>query len=522
MIARRVVFVAAGWLALALGLGACNEQGRSDFKISYAERAERERQLPPLPDITGFTTEAIARKAPPSRPGTVSLAEMRAFPDLAEFLESDTPRRLRLIQSRVHPRAIVIRSGVYNFFQFYEEVKKLDTPGAIAMEGDAYILRMPLLVAAGATLIISDKDAEEVRLSREHGAFIANSGDLFILRTKVTGWDEGKKMPAPFTEKHDFRPFITTWSGSRLYIAQSTIASMGYLKGKSYGISYSTCMACLKRNRDLPRPTGALVKSRFTDMYYGFYSYEADDVAIVGNVYSDNIVYGIDPHDRSRRLIIAANEAYGTKKKHGIIVSREVNDSWIFNNNSHNNHGSGIMIDRTSVNNVVANNTSVDNGADGITFFESQDNVAYNNTVLNNKKSGIRIRNSWNIRMYGDQVSGNKGPAVEVYTAAIEDQETRDFELDPYTRKASAEIVGMSARTPSRTPVFKIGDEIDFLTLSGIRLMSSSRLFSAEGVEEDAPDLATRIQEETTSVTLEPRRKKDPGGAVVASSGGGH
>lgn len=506
-------------LVAFLGLGSgCDNASKADFAVSYAQHENIENQAPSLPDISGYTLEKIARKSPPSRPGIVEIAEMNDFPDLSEFLEDDTPRRLRLIQKRIHPRALVIRSGSYNFFQLYEAVRQLDEPDAIVLNKGIYTLRMPLLVAAGASLTISDVDAKEIRLSRDRNAFIANSGDLFILRTKVTGWDEQNKKPSGFVEKHEFRPFITTWSGSRLYIAGADISSMGYLEGKSYGLSYSACSACLKKTPDLSRPTGAIVASRFSDMYYGFYSYEADDVAIVGNVYADNIVYGIDPHDRSRRLIIAENEAYGSKKKHGIIVSREVNDSWIFNNHAHNNHGSGIMLDRTSVNNIVANNVSVDNGADGITFFESQNNITFNNTVLNNKRSGIRIRNSWNVKLVGDQIAGNKGPAVDIYTAALEGQETRDFELDPYTRKASAEIIGMSIRTPDRTVAFKIGDGIDGLKLSNIRMMSSSHIF-ANDVGEDKSTLFSRLQEEKTLVEITPRRKENSDGALVVADG---
>lgn len=510
-------------LASFVGLGSgCDNASRTDFTVSYAQHDDNSNTLPPsLPDISGYTLEKIARKAPSSSPGIVEIAEMKDFPDLSEFLEDDTPRRLRLIQKRIHPRALVIRSGRYNFFQLYDTVKGLadpDAQDAITMKNGIYTLHMPLLVLAGASLTISDVDAREVRLSRDRNAFIANSGDLFILRTKVTGWDEKQNKPAGFVEKHEFRPFITTWNGSHLYIAGADISSLGYLKGKSYGLSYSTCSACLKKAPNLPRPTGAIVASRFSDMYYGFYSYEADDVAIVGNVYADNIIYGIDPHDRSRRLIIAENEAYGSKKKHGIIVSREVNDSWIFNNHAHNNHGSGIMIDRTSVNNIIANNISIDNGADGITFFESQNSTTYNNTVLNNKRSGIRIRNSWNVKLVGDQIAGNKGPAVDIYTAALEGQETRDFELDPYTRKASAEIIGMSIRTPPRTAAFKVGDGIDSLKLSDIRMMSSSHIF-ADDVGESESALFSKLQEENTLVEIVPRRKDAPGGAIVVADG---
>src|SRR3546814_5253813 len=82
-------------------------------------------------------------------------------------------------------------------------------------------------------------------------------------------------------------------------------------------------------------------------MYFGFYSYEADRVALIGNEYRNNMIYGIDPHDYSRKLIIAFNSAYGAQKKHGIIGSRGVDDSYFIGNLAFGNHGTGLMLDRS-------------------------------------------------------------------------------------------------------------------------------------------------------------------------------
>lgn len=480
----------------------------SGMTVSYTQRNSESFEAPDLPDISRFTVQNIERKVPPQRIGSVKVDEMKNYPDLAEFLEDDAPRALRLVQKRIHPQAIVVRSGNYTLSKLYMALQNTDAPEAMTRKGKIYTLRMPLLVAANASLTVSGNDVSELRLSREQGAFIASSGNLFLIRTKVSGWSEKDNKPAWFKDKNDFRPFITVWSGGKLYAAKSTVRSLGYMKGKAYGFSYSTCVACLKKNLNLPRPTGEIVESRFSDMYYGFYSYEADDVAIVRNVYADNIVYGIDPHDRSNRLIIAENEAYGTRKKHGIIGSREVKYSWIFNNYSHDNHGSGIMLDRTSSHNIVANNVSTRNGADGITFFESENNISYNNMVMNNARTGVRARNSWNIRMHGDQIAGNGGPAIHVYTARLEEKEKhRDFELDPYTQRAGAEIVDVSIRTLDDMPAFKVGDHIDGLKISGLRLLSPPRLFA--GKLSDDEELLARVQEDGTFVEVSPRRVEE-------------
>ncbi|MDH5722402.1 MAG: right-handed parallel beta-helix repeat-containing protein [Alphaproteobacteria bacterium] len=438
-------------------------------------------EKPYLPDISGFTYENLLKRVPKVQTGRVYIDKMKYYPEFKKFLEKKAPQKLRLIQRQISPRALVIKSGHYDWKTLYKAVHTNDPESKIIeKQGDDYILRMPLLVLRGASLTISGIDVNALKISAQSNAFLVNAGDLYILRTKVYGWDEEKNDQAWFdlehykTEKYKYRPFIATWGGGGLYLVESDFYSMGYSGGKSYGLSYSACTPCQKVDPDVPEATGWVLNNRFYDFYYGFYSYEAEDVAIIGNTYIDNIVYGIDPHDRSRRLIIAKNEAYGTKKKHGIIISREVNDGWIFDNHSHHNKGSGFMIDRTSVNNVIANNIAEYNEQDGLTFFESEDNITWGNVFRYNKKNGLRIRNSWDIHMYNDEIYGNGGTSVEVYTANIDGHETRDLDFDPYTQKAGVTVRGAKIRT-SGAAAFKITNA-ELLGLSNIKLWAGTHI----------------------------------------------
>lgn len=459
--------------------------------------------LPPLPDVSGFTTENIIKKIPESFPGRITISPMNLYPEFSEFLEDDAPRRLRLLQHRINPMAIMIESGHYTFTQLYEEIHRQDPENKMIrkLPDNKYLLRMPLGVKIGASLVISDQDTPELLMSKQANAFISNGGELFIVKTSVKGWDEEKNAPTKYIEKKDYRPFITSWGGAKLYLAGSRFESLGYLKGKSYGISFSACTACLKINPFVPAATGAVVENYFTDMFYGFYSYEAEDVAIVGNEFEDNVIYAIDPHDRSRRLIIANNETYNTHYKHGIIVSREVNDSWIFGNHTHHNKGSGIMIDRISRNNVIANNLSEHNEQDGLTYFESQDNISYGNTFQYNKRNGLLARNSWNIRSYNDKYLMNDGVAIEAYSVNLVGKELhRDFELDPFTKKADATIVNAQIKT-SGPAVFKF-DDTDFFYLSQLDIWAGAPLFPG-GFAYDTGLILQNIKKAETAVRVE-------------------
>jgi poly(beta-D-mannuronate) C5 epimerase len=176
-------------------------------------------------------------------------------------------------------------------------------------------------------------------------------------------------------------------------------------------------------------------------MYYGFYCYEARDVVIKGNTYRDNVVYGIDPHDRSHGLIIADNSVYGTQKKHGIIISREVNDSWIFNNRVYDNKLSGLVIDRNSVNNLIAFNEIYRNYSDGITVYESPDNLLWGNRIIGNRRHGIRVRNSVNIRMYENLSISNGLTGIYGHIKDLSDTD-RNIALDPFDTEVSMQVVG--------------------------------------------------------------------------------
>ena len=168
---------------------------------------------------------------------------------------------------------------------------------------------------------------------------------------------------------------------------------------------------------------------------------EAADLVVIGNRYRNNIVYGVDPHDRSHRLIIADNDISGTRKKHGLIVSREVNDSWIFDNRIHGNALSGIVIDRNSVHNTVLRNSVYGNGSDGITVYESSDNMLWGNSTIGNGKHGIRVRNSVRVGLYENVALANQFSGIYGHVKDLSGTD-RDVRLDPFEPNVSMVVVG--------------------------------------------------------------------------------
>ncbi|MBP1127882.1 poly(beta-D-mannuronate) C5 epimerase [Pseudomonas sp. PvP025] len=412
-------------------------QQAKTYTISSPPTAPLEMAKPALPDLSGYTAAAMEKKIVRSTPGKVSIRRMMQEDALKDFIGGDNKMAEWVVRQHGIPQAIFVDDGYMNLKDLLAKVPKQylseTSPGV-------FLAKLPIVVGRKGILEIDGK-TQELRLSQQAGSFLINDGQLFVRDTKITGWDEKANGPALFKSPNEFRPFLLAWGGTQTYIANSKMASFGYANSKSYGVSISQYTPNMAKVLKRPEPTGWIIDSEFSDMWYGFYCYETTGFVIKGNTYKDNIVYGIDPHDRSHGLIIADNTVYGTKKKHGIIISREVNDSFIFNNRSYDNKLSGLVIDRNSVNNLIADNEIYRNHTDGITLYESGDNLLWGNKVISNRRHGIRVRNSVNIKLYENTSMANGLTGVYGHIKDLTDTD-RDIALDPFDAKVSLIVVG--------------------------------------------------------------------------------
>ena len=426
-------------LAGVLLIGVASAQ--SEAPADYVIRAENPDSLripePEMPDLSGFTTEAVKQRIPRGARGYAEIVRMVDLQAFDEFVGGDERLAVWAMRQRTNPVVIVLRGGLMTPADIAEAVPQEQFA---RQSGGVYVARLPILVSQTATLLV-DGRTRDLRLSQEAGAFLVNDGKLFLVETKLSGWSESRDAPARYEHESEFRPFLLSWGGTETYVADTVVRSLGYAASKSYGFSISQYSPAMHHIMQREEPTGWLIGSTFDDMHYGFYCYEANDVVIVGNTYKNNIVYGIDPHDRSERLIIARNTAYGTKKKHGIIISREVNNSYLFENESYDNKLSGLMLDRQSVNNIVAFNKVHGNGADGITIYESPDNLLWSNESIGNGNHGYRVRNSTGVKLYHNRAINNRYTGINGHTKVLAD-DARDLELDPYDTKISMVVVG--------------------------------------------------------------------------------
>jgi len=411
-----------------------------------------------MPDIFSLDAAGMRARMPaPENDGMAHLAILGFSPFSLEAFKLSSAgeaaiHQVQISQNLTWPRYIAIESGVVTLGKLLHDIPEANRRRLLVSEGDHLLIRVPIIVLPGATLLLTGAEFSQYRISANAGAFVAVAGTLVMQDAELIGFDEATGEPAQTGGKQGsrFRPFITAWGGSDLKIAGSRLAMLGYDSSKAFGLTQSSGAAVQSLysvGRD--SPGGQIVDNSFENLRYGYYSYEAENVALIGNEYRDNVVYGIDPHDRSKHLLIALNTAYGSQEKHGIIVSRDVDDSFIVGNLSLQNGGSGLMLDRTSSRNVVYANTSVSNEGDGLTFYESGCNVAAANEFSRNRRAGIKVRNSTNVGLYDNFINENEASGADIYVSDLTtsaEGRTRNFELDPF-QPMSTTVLGGNAFT---------------------------------------------------------------------------
>lgn len=397
-------------------------------------RAELELlDLPPADDTLAAPVVPDWRKLPtppmvdwPAGAGQVALVRASALAELK-------PIRNQLLADEADREVIVLKGGSLDLASV---AQALADPTILEARGRVFVLKRPLVILADALLRISG--GAQLRLDSTRRAALVNAGRLNVDDSEILGWDGTTGQPSALRNDHAFRPFLLAVGASWTEIQDSVIADLGYDAPNAWGLTLAHRPAT---PTGPGAPGGRLIGNHIRGNYYGFYSHQAEDVVIADNVFRDSVVYGIDPHDRSRRLLIADNLVLGTQRSHGIVLSRDVVDSWIVGNRSIGNAGNGIILERQSTGNLLAHNVVAGNRGDGVSLLESPRNRLWHNLALGNGRNGLRVRNSWAVEVRRNRFAHNGNHGVELYARDLWDQPERDLERDPYRVRLDLVVV---------------------------------------------------------------------------------
>lgn len=399
-------------VAAAVGLVLAATAAQAQVRVSTLDPAPPDYRIQVARKLDRAASLVAALAPPPPSPGTVEVIDAGAAAALRKSF-IDTARQTGSWSGR----AIRVASGSWRLDDVAET---LAAPDLLACSAGRCELRAPVLVEPDATLHIgAAAGSAELRLSQAHGAFIASHGRLLILDAALAGRRPDGSPAA--TAGPEFRPFLLVYDAGRLVVAASRLAHMGYDAPTAYGVSLSTTD---RGSAPAARPSALIHGSTFRDLWYGFYSHSAQSVDILASLYLDCVLYGIDPHDGTRDMLIAGNTVQGTRRTHGIIASREVRDLVVHDNRSTGNGGSGIALDRGVTRAIVTDNLVTGNAANGITLYESHDVTLAGNRIVGNGRNGIRLRQTAGIWIAGNLVVGNGRHGLEASNRTPEREAT--------------------------------------------------------------------------------------------------
>jgi parallel beta-helix repeat protein len=328
-----------------------------------------------------------------------------------------------------------------------------------------FLARVSLVQAPGTTLTVAAPEVRELRLRQDPELYISAVAAVGrYTGVSVTSWDEQAGRPEP--DPQALRPFVLYSEGSTLDIVRSRFSYLGSDRSRgAYGVTWEGSAG---------KPsTGKAVASTFANNFFGAYTFLAKDIAFSGNVFRDNTLYGLDPHDYTTGLRVIGNRAFrnGT---HGIVFSVGVTGAIIRDNHSYENGANGIVMDERSNDNLITNNRVERNKGDGIVMLGSSHVTVRANDVSGNRV-GIRVNlRSARNRIEANRVDGNER-GIELYGGA------REITLNGNAVTRS-KLEGIAFEAPGSTST---GDRIEGAPI-GVEVRSLAKLsgISVTGAEQ--------------------------------------
>lgn len=166
---------------------------------------------PKMPDLSGYTAEAVAAKIAYKPAGRALIQPMIKENALDEFIGGEDRFKEWVVRQKQMPVAIFIDRGYMSLTQL---ARSLPQSALRETAPGVFLARLPIVIRPGATLHI-DKSVKELRLSQDGGSFLVNDGKLFITDTKVSAWSEKDDSPAWFKKRRRFGHFSSPGAAPR-------------------------------------------------------------------------------------------------------------------------------------------------------------------------------------------------------------------------------------------------------------------------------------------------------------------
>ena len=268
---------------------------------------------------------------------------------------------------------------------------------AEVFDGDT--LRMPIVVFQDARLHLTAGD--QLRLSRENGAFIVNLGQLVIDGATIQGTTE------PNARSESFVPFVSTVGTGMAQVSDSLITDLGF--GSTIAFAGFSVV-----NRGLYAAIGPsyLVDSVLRDVQSaGFDS--TQDAVVARNMFVGDAAGSLEMRGINGGQIVgnvfAANETGGA-----LMVTDESTGATVSHNLVLGSASTGIIVNKGSDNIVTAKNTVWNSQGGGITIADSNCAYVSENVTIDNRRKGIELRSSQTATVTHNAIFGNGSAGLAI------------------------------------------------------------------------------------------------------------
>ena len=358
-------------------------------------------------------------KVPP--PESPLMPTAGANGSITQAVVVDDHGMLRVTQKYNKLRPVVTTiPELMDFLAPYQAIERVDATTyrlnkAISLQGN---IRLDMTPATLKKLEISSTPgASSICLCMDESSVLMNG-------IEVTSYDTVTKKPD--VNYADGRSFVRMKNG-RMDVINSHLHHLGTsldLTGidsstrpaEAEGGMYGMAWRISKETLGSQITTGWVEGNTFDHNHFGAYTFGASGMMWRSNMFAENDVYGLDPHDDSNNAMVEDNVFY-RNKKHGFIVSKRCNYNIIRNNLSVENTFHGFMLHEDSAYNTIENNISYGN-ADNFVIYASNFNTIRNNKSYTPRLSHVRINQpAYNNFVLDNQLIGGKR-GVYVYGGA--------------------------------------------------------------------------------------------------------
>ena len=293
--------------------------------------------------------------------------------------------------------ALEIKSGTATLAQLLEILTNRHLGFDVAH--NAHTLRVPIVVAPGATLRLGPNDV--LQLSRSDGAFIINFGRLEFFGAKVAATNAANKY------SDSFRPFIANVGSGSAHLSGARLSNLGFGgTAKFSGFSVLAYPTMQPSQRTVVENTQfdqlvtlSLVGAAAAELTANrFYSMQRNSILV----------------SRSAQVRLISNLFAGNSPTNAVRISNGSDGAKLIGNIILEGSRAGLLVASGSDHVEIRDNLIWRRNGGGVKVNDTSCARIEANLILDDKQKGVEVRNSHSALVHRNEIIGNRNAGVWV------------------------------------------------------------------------------------------------------------